>query len=184
MNPIAFLLLLLLPTIGANHPILPGTHSFDGATDGTFSVPVDKPIPNNPNNIFSFHSSDHTNLNNGTRTGFQPATTQPIQIKGVHNSSCTSRSCTSHFVLGIKMLDMTSIIWRKVSVQTGREQSEEDNALCHYGIILYIAVVVIFWYICYTLKCTSTKKIKQITKNWKNWITTNPNKEESIFVVK
>ena len=179
MNPIAFLLLLLLPTIGANHPILPGTHSFDGATDGTFSVPVDKPIRNNPNNIFSFHSSDHTNLNNGTRTGFQPATTQPIQIKGVHNPSCTS-----HFVLGIKMLDMTSIIRRKVSVQTGREQSEEDNALCHCGIILYIAVVVIFLYMCYTFKCTSTKKIKQITKNWKNWKTTNPNKEESIFVVK
>ena len=40
MNPIAFLLLLLLPTIGANHPILPGTHSFDGATDGTFLVHV------------------------------------------------------------------------------------------------------------------------------------------------
>ena len=40
MNPIAFLLLLLLPTIGENRPILPGTRSFDGATDGTFSVPV------------------------------------------------------------------------------------------------------------------------------------------------
>ena len=143
-----------------------------------------KPIPNNPYKISPFHLLDHTNLNNGTRTCFQPAATQPIQIEGVHNSSCTSRSCTSHFVLGIKMLDMTSIIRRKVSVQTGREQSEEDNALCHYGIILYIAVVVIFCYICYTFKCTSTKKIKQITKNWKNWKTTNPNKEESIFVVK
>ena len=40
MNPIAFLLLLLLPTIAAKRPILPGTRSFDGATDGTFSVPV------------------------------------------------------------------------------------------------------------------------------------------------
>ena len=40
MNPIAFLLLLLLPTIGANRPILPGTLSFDGATDGTFLVHV------------------------------------------------------------------------------------------------------------------------------------------------
>ena len=40
MNPIAFLLLLLLPTIGENRPILPGTRSFDVATDGTFSVPV------------------------------------------------------------------------------------------------------------------------------------------------
>ena len=140
-----------------------------------------KPIPNNPYmyKISPFHLLDHTNLNNGTRTCFQPAATQPIQIKGVHNPSCTS-----HFVLGIKMLDTTSIIRRKVSVQTGREQSDNDNALCHYGIILYIAVVVIFWYMCYTFKCTSTKKIKQITKNWKNWKTTNPNKEESIFVVK
>ena len=40
MNPIAFLLLLLLPTIGGNRSILPGTRPFDGATDGTFSVPV------------------------------------------------------------------------------------------------------------------------------------------------
>ena len=40
MNPIAFLLLLLLPTIGENRPILPGTRSFDVATDGLFSVPV------------------------------------------------------------------------------------------------------------------------------------------------
>ena len=40
MNPIAFLLLLLLLTIGENLPILPGTRPFDGATDGTFSVPV------------------------------------------------------------------------------------------------------------------------------------------------
>ena len=175
MNPIAFLLLLLLSTIGANHPILPGTHSFDGATDGTFSVPVDKPIPNNPNNIFSFHSSDHTNLNNGTRTCFQPAATQPIHIKGVDNSSCTS-----HFV--IKMLDMIIIIRSKVSIQTGRSDNY-DNALFHYGIILYIAVVVIVWFTCYTSKCISTKKLKQITKNWKNWFTTNNNKKKSIFVV-
>ena len=40
MIPIAFLLLLLLPTVAANRPILPDTSSFDGATDGTFSVPV------------------------------------------------------------------------------------------------------------------------------------------------
>ena len=40
MNPIAFLLLLLLPTVAANRSILPDTCPFDGATDGTFSVPV------------------------------------------------------------------------------------------------------------------------------------------------
>ena len=40
MKIIAFLLLLLLPTICENRPILPGTRPFDGATDGTFSVPV------------------------------------------------------------------------------------------------------------------------------------------------
>ena len=40
MNPIAFLLLLLLPTVAANRPILLETCPFDGATDGTFSVPV------------------------------------------------------------------------------------------------------------------------------------------------
>ena len=40
MNPIAFLLLLLLPTVAANRPILLDTCPFDGATDGTFSVPV------------------------------------------------------------------------------------------------------------------------------------------------
>ena len=135
---------------------------------------------NNPYKISPFHLLDHTNLNNGTRTCFQPAATQPIQIKGVHNSSCTS-----HFALGIKMLDMTIIIRSKVSVQTGREQSDNDNALCHYGIILYIAVAVTFWYMCYTFKCIRTKKLKQITKNWKNWFTTNRNnKEKSIFVVK
>ena len=38
--PIAFLLLFLLPTVAANRPILLDTCSFDGATDGTFSVPV------------------------------------------------------------------------------------------------------------------------------------------------
>ena len=40
MNPTAFLLLLLLPIVAANRLILPDTCSFDGATDGTFSVPV------------------------------------------------------------------------------------------------------------------------------------------------
>ena len=40
MIPIAFLLLLLLPTVAAKRPILPDTSSFDGATDGTFSVLV------------------------------------------------------------------------------------------------------------------------------------------------
>ena len=40
MIPIAFLLLLLLPIVAANRPILLDTCSFDGATDGTFSVPV------------------------------------------------------------------------------------------------------------------------------------------------
>ena len=40
MNPTAFLLLLLLPIVAANRLILPGTCSFDGATDGAFSVPV------------------------------------------------------------------------------------------------------------------------------------------------
>ena len=40
MNTIAFLLLLLLPILAANRPILLDTCSFDGATDGTFSVPV------------------------------------------------------------------------------------------------------------------------------------------------
>ena len=144
-----------------------------------FKLDDGKPIPNNPYKISPFHLLDHTNLNNGTRTCFQPAATQPIQIKGVHNPSCTS-----HFALGIKMLDMTIIIRSKVSVQTGREQSDNDNALCHYGIILYIAVAVIFWYMCYTFKCIRTKKLKQITKNWKNWFTTNRNnKEKSIFVV-
>ena len=49
-----------------------------------------KPIINNPYKIFPFHTLDHTNLNDGTRTCFQPAATQPIQIKGVDNSSCTS----------------------------------------------------------------------------------------------
>ena len=40
MNPIAFLLLFLLPTVAANRPILLDTCPFDGATDGTFPVPV------------------------------------------------------------------------------------------------------------------------------------------------
>ena len=40
MNPIAFLLLFLLPTVAANRPILLETCPFDGATDGTSSVPV------------------------------------------------------------------------------------------------------------------------------------------------
>ena len=40
MNPIAFLLLFLLPTVAANRPILQDTCPFDGATDGTFPVPV------------------------------------------------------------------------------------------------------------------------------------------------
>ena len=39
MNPIAFLLLFLVPTIGANRRILLDICSFDEATDGTFSVP-------------------------------------------------------------------------------------------------------------------------------------------------
>ena len=144
-----------------------------------FKLDDGKPIPNNPYQISPFHLLDHTNLNNGTRTCFQPAATQTIQIKGVHNPSCTS-----NFALGIQMLDMTIIIRSKVSVQTGREQLDDDNALCHSGIILYIAVAVICWYMCYTFKCISTKKLKQITKNWKNRFTTNrKNKEKSIFVV-
>ena len=40
MKLIAFLLLLLLPIVAANRPILLDTCSFDGATDGTFPVPV------------------------------------------------------------------------------------------------------------------------------------------------
>ena len=40
MNLTAFLLLLLLPIVAANRLILPDTCSFDGATDGTVSVPV------------------------------------------------------------------------------------------------------------------------------------------------
>ena len=40
MHPVAFLLLLLLPTVAANRPILLDTCPFDGATDGTFPIPV------------------------------------------------------------------------------------------------------------------------------------------------
>ena len=95
------------------------------ALDKNFTGSIDlklddgKPIPNNPYKIFPFHLLDHTNLNNDTRTCFQPAATQPIQIKGVDNSSCTS-----HFV--IKMLDMTIIIRSKVSIQTGRSDNYEN----------------------------------------------------------
>ena len=156
--------------------------ALDKNSTGSIELKLDdgKPIANNPYKISPFHLLDQTDLNNGTRTCFQPAATQSIQTKGVRNSSCTS-----HFALGITMLDMTIIIRSKVSVQTGREQSDNDNALCHSGIILYFAVAVIFWYKCYTFKCISTKKLMQITKNWKNWFTTNRNnKEKSIFVVK
>ena len=48
MNPIAFLLLFLLPTVAANRPILLDTGCFDGATDGTFSVPVVEYTLSNP----------------------------------------------------------------------------------------------------------------------------------------
>ena len=40
MHPVAFLLLLLIPTVAANRPILLDTCPFDGATDGTFPIPV------------------------------------------------------------------------------------------------------------------------------------------------
>ena len=40
MIPVAFLLLLQLPTVAANRPILLDTCPFDGATDGIFPEPV------------------------------------------------------------------------------------------------------------------------------------------------
>ena len=62
MNPIAFLLLFLLPTVAANRPILLDTCPFDGATDGTFPVPVAGYTLSNP----LFKNQKSIILNGGT----------------------------------------------------------------------------------------------------------------------
>ena len=104
------------------------------STTGSVELKWDngKPIhlPYSPNKIFSFHSLDdrHTNLQNGSRTDFQPATLQPVQIKGANIPSRTSP-----LVSVTKMLDTTSTIPTKTIAKSGREQLDVDKALCPCG---------------------------------------------------
>ena len=104
------------------------------STTGSVELKLDngKPIhlPNSPNKIFSFHSLDdcYTNLQNGSRTDFQPATVQPVQIKGANIPSRTSP-----LVSVTKMLDTTSTIPTKTIAKSGREQLDVDKALCPCG---------------------------------------------------
>ena len=102
------------------------TSALDKNSTGSVELELDdgKPLPNFPNNKYPFPSFElATNPHNGTRTGLQPAAVHSMPIKG-----------TSPLVVGMNMLDTTSKIPTKTSVVSGREQSDDEEGLDHFGI--------------------------------------------------
>ena len=102
------------------------TSALEKNSTGSVELELDdgKPLPNFPNNKYPFPSFDRgTNPHNGTRTGLQPAAVHSMPIKG-----------TSPLVVGMNMLDTTSKIPTKTSVVSGREQSDDEEGLDHFGI--------------------------------------------------
>ena len=107
------------------------TPALDKNSTGSVELEMDdgKPLPNSTINKYPFPSSDRgTNSHNGTRTGLQPAAVQPVPIKGVHQFSGTP------LAVGMNMFDTTATLPTKVSVVSGREQSDDEEGLGHYGI--------------------------------------------------
>ena len=121
---------LFLQTDAGN--VVQPTPVLDKNSTGSVELELDdgKPIPNNPNIKYPPPSFDCcTNPHNGTRTDLQPATVQPIPIKGVHHFSRTSS-----LAVGMNMFDTTSKIPTKASVVSGREQLDHGKGLDHFGI--------------------------------------------------
>jgi hypothetical protein len=108
------------------------TSAADKNSTGSVELEWDdsKPLPNFPNNKYPFPSFElATNPHNGTRTGLQPAIVHSMPIKGVHDFSRDSP-----LAVGMNMLETTSKIPTKSSVVSGREQSDDEEGLDHFGI--------------------------------------------------
>ena len=121
---------LFLQTVAGT--FVQSTSALNKNSTGSVELELDdgKPLPNFPNNKYPFPSFEHaTNPHNGTRTGLQPAAVQPVPIKGVHQFSrnWNGFDTTTPF-------DTTATLPTKVSVVSGREQSDDEEGLGHYGI--------------------------------------------------
>ena len=117
MKIIAFLLLLLLPTICENRPILPGTRSFDVATDGTFSVPVVRyalstPLIKNQQTIILKGGTPRHNLRAATGARHATVTDGTLKASNLNNGKtrCQNKNEGKNLTLDPPCFLLSSIV--------------------------------------------------------------------------